>query len=527
MIRRASRLRDPLLLAVLGVATAVSVGAYAWAAASGTTLDYLDSMSHLLIAERLLEASTPGAGQLGGVWLPLPHLLAAPFAVYQPLMRSGFGGSVLSMVSYVVTTGCLYRAALGLTDRRVAGLAAVLVFATNPNVLYMQSTPMTELPLLAGASAAVASIVSWCRTDDHRHLLRAALATVVTTLVRYEGWVLLAALLLIVGWQSWRRHRAADRRQRWYRTRADLVLYGLLSSSGVVGWLVWNAVIFGDPLNFLRGEFAKSQLWVSPGEPAVGDWGVAAATYLWALFDVIGPVVLAAALLGLACCAWRTRLRSEAAAPVAMLVFLPFYVYALYSGKRPLHVEQLNGDLYNVRFALVMVVPVALLVGYLAAAVHRRFAPWGVLAGVGISSVVLTTGGITTLQEPQAFRTSRLERTSTAGATWLRDHYDHGRVLMQSWGNETISFESRIPLRNVIYEGSYKQWEPALSDPAAHGIRWIHLAHARGVPDEVWSRFHGSRTLEASYVLVYEDADRQVYRLREGPELASMTGGGR
>ena len=355
--RRAPRFRDPVLLRVLAVAAAISVAAYAWAVASGTTLDYLDAVSHLLIAERLLEASTPGAGQLGSVWLPLPHLLAAPFALYQPLLRSGFGGCAISMVSYVVATGCLYRAALGLTGRRAAGLTAALVFAANPNVLYMQSTPMTELPLLAGASAAVACIVSWCRTDDHRHLLRAALATLLTTLVRYEGWVLLALLLLVVGWQSWRRRSALDRRQRWYRTRADLVLYGLLSSSGVVGWLAWNAIIFGDPLNFLRGEFANSQLWVSADEPAVGDWGVSAATYLWALLDVIGPVMLVAALLGLACCAWRTRLRSEAAAPVALLGFLPFYVYALYAGKRPLHVEQLNGDLYNVRFALLTCSP--------------------------------------------------------------------------------------------------------------------------------------------------------------------------
>ena len=51
---------------------------------------------------------------------------------------------------------------------------------------------------------------------------------------------------------------------------------------------------------------------------------------------------------------------------------------------------------------------------------------------------MLTTGGITTLEEPQAFRASRLERSNTTGAAWLREHYDRGRVLMQSWNNETI-----------------------------------------------------------------------------------------
>ncbi|MDA3644539.1 glycosyltransferase family 39 protein [Saccharopolyspora indica] len=506
--RPAARFRDPALIAVLVAAALLSIGACVVTALSGTTLAYADAMSHLLITGRVSGASTPGAAQLGGVWLPLPHLLAAPLVEWDPLLRSGIGACALSMGCYVAATGWLYQAGRGITGKAVGGVVAAAVFATNPNVLYLQSTPMTEVPMLAGIAATIACFVAWCRTDRLRYLLLCALATMLTTLVRYEGWVLLPVLVAAVGWRSWRRAG------RWHVVRADLVLFGVLAASGVVGWIGWNAIIFGDPLNFLRGEFAKPELWVAAGDPAVGDWAVAGASYLWAVVAVVGPVVLVAAAAGLGFLVWRTRLRAEALAPVLLLVLPVFYVFALQSGQRPLHVPQISGDLYNVRFGLVVIVPAALLIGYLAAQVRPRSLARCAPVAAGIASVLLAAGGIATLQEPQAFRAGAAERTSARGAAWLREHYDRGRVLMQSWNNETVNFESGIPLRDVVYEGSYRQWEPALADPAAHGIRWIHLGRARGVPDRVWTSLHGKPELTRSYALVYADADRQVYRLR-------------
>ena len=43
----------------------------------------------------------------------------------------------------------LGRLIIGVTGSRLAALAGALVFALNPNVLYLQSTPMTEPLLMA------------------------------------------------------------------------------------------------------------------------------------------------------------------------------------------------------------------------------------------------------------------------------------------------------------------------------------------------------------------------------------------
>src|ERR1700712_5164797 len=47
--------------------------------AKGYTLLSGAAVAPLAIARRILDAQWPGLGQLGGVWLPLPHLLMLPF----------------------------------------------------------------------------------------------------------------------------------------------------------------------------------------------------------------------------------------------------------------------------------------------------------------------------------------------------------------------------------------------------------------------------------------------------------------
>src|ERR1700736_3338178 len=75
---RQQRRRWPVSSATTVVVTAaclLSVLAYLHFYPGGHTIAYDDAKSHMLIARRVFSADTPGAGQLGGVWLPLPHIL--------------------------------------------------------------------------------------------------------------------------------------------------------------------------------------------------------------------------------------------------------------------------------------------------------------------------------------------------------------------------------------------------------------------------------------------------------------------
>jgi len=540
VVRRLLHPKDAVLAATTIAAAGASVASYLYFLHRHATLAYPDAVSHLLIARRVIDASTPGVAQLGAVWLPLPHLLSLPFVWVNGWYYSGFAGSVISMAAYLLTVRYAYLITTGLTGSRMGGVVAALLFGTNPNVLYLQSTPMTELLLIACIAATTYYLMRWCQTGRYMHLAATAAAAFLATLTRYEGWVLCVAVMAIVIYVAARRPAAAQipgqapagaAWRRWWwriqRTRprlhaveANAIFYGCLGLSGIAGWVLWNTVIFRDPFYFQTGQFAKPSLWVSHSEHAIGHWGVSAMTYIYAMADNASFSALALAVMGFGYYLVRTRLRPESVAPLALTAFLPFFVYALYSGQRPLHVTQITGDLYNVRFGLLMTLPTAIFAGYLVTAIpvtaraseRRTTCAALILAAVGCSALVLH-GGIKTLTEPLTFRASAAEHANAAAAQWLRAHYDGGQVLMESFGNETVTFSSRVPVGQIIYEGSYRHWQPDLADPSGHGIRWIYMRRTPGSPDDVFRRLHGSSQLN-SYRLVYKDPDRLIYTLR-------------
>src|SRR5207248_1922784 len=118
---------------------------------------YGDAVAHINIARRVFDSRTPGPLQLGTVWLPLPHLLMMPLIAWDWSWRTGIGGSLPSMGAYIlgfVGVFRLVRGALASSARQMPHASAVAAFAAaiyglNPNLLYLQSTAMTESLYLA------------------------------------------------------------------------------------------------------------------------------------------------------------------------------------------------------------------------------------------------------------------------------------------------------------------------------------------------------------------------------------------
>src|ERR1700738_4083220 len=75
----------------------------------GDVLLYGDAIAHINIARRVFDSKTPGLLQLGTVWLPLPHLLTMPFLFSGVMWRSGLGGSIPSLTSYVFGVVGMFR----------------------------------------------------------------------------------------------------------------------------------------------------------------------------------------------------------------------------------------------------------------------------------------------------------------------------------------------------------------------------------------------------------------------------------
>ena len=155
------------------------------------------------IARRTIDSRTPGPLQLGTVWLPLPHIVMLPLVAFTWMWRTGVGGAIPSMIAYVASVLGVFRLVRGGLQRgfgmeresRMAAWFAALTLAANPNLIYLQTTAMTEplyLAFFIWATVYLSDFVFGLRDrkdeSAQRALVRSGFFLFLGMLTRYDGW---------------------------------------------------------------------------------------------------------------------------------------------------------------------------------------------------------------------------------------------------------------------------------------------------------------------------------------------------
>ena len=125
------RIRAGVWTAIVAVASASLYFFYS----RGLTDIYGDAMAHMEGARRLFDSLTPGYEEIGTVWLPLPHLLAAPLAINDFLWKTGLAGSLVSSAALIITAWFVFRLATEMNREVGAGVVALAGFLLCPNML--------------------------------------------------------------------------------------------------------------------------------------------------------------------------------------------------------------------------------------------------------------------------------------------------------------------------------------------------------------------------------------------------------
>ncbi|BDC48091.1 hypothetical protein F183_A04070 [Bryobacterales bacterium F-183] len=434
------------LVAVLAVM--VSTVAVYWVAANGYTLYYGDAEAHLNIARRIWDNREPRYREIGTVWLPLPHLAMLPLTLSDLLWQTGLAGAIPSALAFVAACvlffASLHKVFGGVWWAAAAGTAAV---ALNPNLLYLQAAPMTESLFLA----ALAGIL--CATVYGRPGW-AGVATCAATLIRYEGWFLIPAVVLYVLVRS---------------GLLPAIRYGAIASLGPVYWLIHNWLLFGSALYFYNGPWSAKAIYqrqldsgMKP-HPADGNWLEAARYFGEASRLAMGEGLLIAGLAG---CAYLL-IKRRALWPVMLLALPPlFYVWSLHSSGTPIFIPTLwPFSYYNSRYALAILPLLGL--GVAALCVERR------MAALALAVVCLAPWFTTRLgkeqwvcwKESQVNSENRREWTAK-GAKFLRDRYHRTEGIWLNFGDLTaILREARIPLKEALHEGNELQFNRTVARP--------------------------------------------------------------
>src|SRR5688500_5263611 len=135
---------------VLAVAAAAAcLAAWIFYFREDLILSHYDAKAHLVVARRVLDSITPGWQQIGAVWLPLPHLIQILPTQIDLFYRTGAFASLLSIASFTVMVWAAVRLVIAMTGSATGAITTAAMLVSNPNLLYLQSTPMTEPLLLA------------------------------------------------------------------------------------------------------------------------------------------------------------------------------------------------------------------------------------------------------------------------------------------------------------------------------------------------------------------------------------------
>ncbi|HET7441884.1 MAG TPA: hypothetical protein VFJ47_11335 [Terriglobales bacterium] len=540
--------RETALVAALGAG--ISVISFLIYFRHGAVLLYGDAVAHINIARRVFDSRTPGLLQLGTVWLPLPHLLMIPFLISNWTWRTGLGGSIPSMAAYVagaVGIFRLVRTALSFpsepdTTARFSAWVAAAVYAANPNLIYLQSTAMTEPVYLAFLIWAVVFLVEFAQRrskawDDVRSsaggsLAKCGVCLAGAAMTRYDGWfvvpVFAAAVLLV----TFRARGTAD-------LNTSVWKFILLAAIVPVFWLAYNGVIYRNPLEFANGPYSaqaierRSATPAFPPRPGFHNVRMAGVYFFKSAqlnmgegkWQKIWVVILLAGSVAVVVLAPRLM-------PFLLLWLpLPFYMLSIAYGGVPLFIPVWwPFSYYNVRYGLQMLPAFAVFLAVMTYVMVGMARNTTVRVGLGFAALCLVAGSYAGIwrEQPICFREAWVNSRSRMAlenelAKQLELLPSNSSLLMYLGDHVGALQHAGIPLRRVIQEGNHRTWkrpadprglwEQALADPARYADYAVAIAG-----DPVWEAVQKQQLQSIVHVHATGQPEATIYRTRALPE---------
>jgi len=503
--------REIALLAWL--TTCVSILSFLFYLRRGEILLYGDAVAHINIARRVFDSRTPGLLQLGTVWLPLPHLLMIPFLLSNWMWKTGVGGSIPSMAAYVFGTVGIFRLVRGVLSpasqpspmvRFTAWLAA-LIYGSNPNLIYLQATAMTEplyLALFIWALVYFNEFVQEWRPPvesanppARSALVKCGTCLVAACLTRYDGWFLAVVMGVAAMAVALRVHHP------WQGLRGRLIRFLLVAAAAPALWLAYNAIVYRNPLEFANGPYsAKAIEQRTPGAFHPGSHDLPTA---FSYFLKSAEVNLAAegwqklwillALAGVIASLAQSRLRNQAWPLLLLWVPVPFYALSVaYSGVPIFMPVWWPFSYYNVRYGLELLPAFAVFVAlavYFAAEVMRRRA---FRLSVAVAGMIFAAASYVSIwSAPVCLGEATVNSRGRVAverelADFLKALPNDSTLLMYLGEHVGALQQAGIPLRRVINEGNHRTWKQPVD------------------VDGLWERALANPSQYAEFVIAFE-----------------------
>ena len=438
---------DRIALA-LGVAALVFGAAAAlFYAHAGLTLSHYDARAHLVVARRIVDSLTPGWQQVGAVWLPLPHLLNVLPVQVDVLYRTGASAVALSVISTAVAAWALAFVILRATASRSGAMTAVALLVFNPDVLYLQSTPMTEPLLFATTAASLALIVLWVERggSEWPHAAGAVLAA--ACLTRYEAWPVSACAVALAAVVRLRRGSSIGQAVvgcvRLGAWPALAIVLFLINSRWTVGaWFVSAGFFVPENIEALGHPLIASQ------QVREGLYRVSGTGLVWSAYAGSALIVLAS-------------VRSRARAPLLLLLALAGAALLPWSA-------YMQGHPFRIRYDVPLVAACAALAGGGVALLAGRIRPVAAAALIAVTFIQAHPFDPAAPMVVESQREAANKEGRRAISNYLVAHRDRETIMMSmgSLGHYMQDLSAYgFSVHDFLHEGNGDLWNFAVGNP--------------------------------------------------------------
>ena len=543
------------------LAVIVSVGSFLYFYFNNQwNLIYVDAGAHLNMARKVFDNLTPGIAQLGGLWLPLLHILMLPTIWINFMWQSGLSGYLVSGPAFVLSAYFIFKIVDLLFEDRQSAFLGVLIYMTNINILYLQTTAMMEPLFNLTIVGSIYFIVKWFKQDNILYLIVGGMFVSASTFTRYEGYGLLAFSWLAVVAMLFFKNRLFEGGMK--RIEGNMFVFSTVAFLGVILWSGYLGAIFGNPLHWLHpndnivttqeinvGETTLEKNVIKPDVPIPmfqdgnGKWRTEyyhnifkTISYLWnATASSVGLLMLVLAVLGLIIVVYkiiRKKIHYSILIIACISLGTAFFLFVtMYLGKAAVWSPAMYGrtlldrsqnffDEAGIRYTLSLLPFVAIFASVISLGKWYKKILLSLLIIFQVGTMFI---GPLFLTYNLPLKWKNTFTNDIPYVNWFKSNYKGGLIISSALTREKEMFIMGIEYKNYIHEGTGTYWKESLNNPAKYAT-WIIMQKEVG-SGSIWSRdtvtkkIKGSSILEKNFVLLYDDNGTKIYKIKDKPEV--------
>lgn len=474
---------------------------------------YRDSIYRLDASRRFLDALNPGLfNQIGTVWLPLPNLIMFPFASFDILWKTGLAGSIVNFFAFIINAIIIFYTIKLLTENKFAQYTGLFLFILNPNILYFQTTPMSEQLYLTFFSVSIYYLIKWNKTKSTKDIFFSGIFAAMASCTRYDGWTFALATVFLIFIISIISKRGIIK---------NSFVYFFPTAMIIIWWLVHNYIYYSDALEFMRGQFStyfQLKYYEEAGRLLTKqNLLLSLKVYYFDLYLYSGWLTLSLAFLGFIFYIFKNKIRVNSFLLYLSLIAIPTTIILLYKGQIIIEIPESEPPGYfNSRYGLYAIPGLVIFAGLFIGFIFEKFNfKKNYLIGASFLLVALQTFSYIYYYPSKVPAVAEARFAGYHGtvtyhlAEYLEKNYDGGNLLYD-FRVFALPPWSGVYLKERITYHTFEIGEKSLENPVPYA-KWI-LFYTKTSNDTIYSSLNKNKNFIDNYNLDYFEDGLELYK---------------